>query len=257
MMQVRRDVDRMLLVGLPLLALVAGIGGWWLTGRTLQPVHAMAGAADAIAHAGGAGRLPILTPHDELGRLGLRFNLLLDQLAAALAQQRRFLADADRALTYLHGRASPIVHRDIKPRNVVRRPNGSYVIVDFGAVSELIHRRGGNSTVVGTMGYMAPEQFQGRALPATDIYAVGATALALLTGADPDTLPHQGLKIDVRAAVGSRVSPTMATSLEQMLEPDRTGVHNKGESRPPWALIIVIMLLLAAGAAVAVVFAMG
>jgi len=46
-------------------------------------------------------------------------------------------------------------------------------------------------------------------------------------------------------------------SLEQMLEPDRTGVHNKGESRPPWALIIVIMLLLAAGAAVAVVFAMG
>jgi eukaryotic-like serine/threonine-protein kinase len=45
-------------------------------------------------------------------------------------------------------------------------------------------------------------------------------------------------------------------SLEQMLEPDRTGVHKKDESRPPWALIIVIMLLLAAGAAVAVVFAM-
>ena len=46
-------------------------------------------------------------------------------------------------------------------------------------------------------------------------------------------------------------------SLEQMLEPDRTGVHGKGASKPPWALIIVIMLLLAAGAAVAVVFAMG
>jgi hypothetical protein len=45
-------------------------------------------------------------------------------------------------------------------------------------------------------------------------------------------------------------------SLEQMLEPDRTGVHKKDESRPPWALIIAIMLLLAAGAAVAVVFAM-
>ncbi|MBX3232114.1 MAG: serine/threonine protein kinase [Labilithrix sp.] len=133
---------------------------------------------------------------------------------------RRFLADADRALTYLHGRASPIVHRDIKPRNVVRRPNGSYVLVDFGAVSELLQRRGGNSTVVGTMGFMAPEQFQGRAMPATDVYAVGATALACLAGADPDTLPHQGLKVDVRAALGSRVSPTMLTSLEQMLEPD-------------------------------------
>lgn len=133
---------------------------------------------------------------------------------------RRFLADADRALTYLHGRASPIVHRDIKPRNVVRRPNGSYVLVDFGAVAELIQKKGGGSTVVGTMGFMAPEQFQGRALPATDIYAVGATALAMLAGADPDTLPHQGLRVDVRAAVGNRVSPTMLGSLEQMLEPD-------------------------------------
>jgi len=46
-------------------------------------------------------------------------------------------------------------------------------------------------------------------------------------------------------------------SLEQMLEPDRTGMHKKGESKPPWALIIIVMVLLAAGAAVAVVFAMG
>ncbi|MBX3225207.1 MAG: serine/threonine protein kinase [Labilithrix sp.] len=133
---------------------------------------------------------------------------------------RRFLADADRALTYLHGRASPIVHRDIKPRNVVRRPNGSYVFVDFGAVSELLLRRGGSSTVVGTLGFMAPEQLQGRALPATDIYAVGATALAALTGAEPETLPHQGLRVDVHAALGGRVSPTLVASIEQMVEPD-------------------------------------
>jgi hypothetical protein len=70
------------------------------------------------------------------------------------------------------------------------------------------------------MGFMAPEQFQGRALPATDVYAVGATALALLAGADPDTLPHQGLRVDVRGALGQRVSPTMIASLEQMMEPD-------------------------------------
>jgi hypothetical protein len=44
-------------------------------------------------------------------------------------------------------------------------------------------------------------------------------------------------------------------SLEQMLEPERTGVHKK-DDRPPWALIIVIMLLLAAGAAVGVIVAM-
>jgi len=133
---------------------------------------------------------------------------------------RRFLADADRTLTYLHGRAAPIVHRDIKPRNVVRRPDGSYVIVDFGAVSELLHRRGGASTIVGTLGFMAPEQLQGRALPATDIYAVGATALAALSGREPETLPHRGLAIDVRAALAGRVSRALIESLEQMLEPD-------------------------------------
>jgi serine/threonine protein kinase len=103
---------------------------------------------------------------------------------------RRFLACADRALTYLHGRGSPVVHRDVKPSNVVRRPDGSYVFVDFGAVSEFLFRRG-SSTIVGTMGYMAPEQLQGRALATSDVYAVGATALAALTGAEPETLPHK------------------------------------------------------------------
>jgi serine/threonine protein kinase len=135
------------------------------------------------------------------------------------AEVRRFLACADRALTYLHGRASPIVHRDIKPRNVVKKPDGTYVLVDFGAVSELILRRH-SSTIVGTIGYMAPEQFQGRAMSATDVYAVGATALAALTGKDPDTLPHQGLRVDVRAALAGRVTEEMILILERMLEPD-------------------------------------
>jgi serine/threonine protein kinase len=135
------------------------------------------------------------------------------------AEVRRFLACADRALTYLHGRGSPVVHRDVKPSNVVRRADGSYVFVDFGAVSESLFRRG-SSTIVGTMGYMAPEQLQGRALPTSDVYAVGATALAALTGVEPETLPHKGLRVDVRAALGGRASPELVTSLERMLEPD-------------------------------------
>jgi serine/threonine protein kinase len=156
---------------------------------------------------------------------------------------RRFLACADRALTYLHGRASPVVHRDIKPRNVVRRTDGTYVLVDFGTVSELL-RRHGSSTVAGTIGYMAPEQLQGRAMPATDVYAVGGTALAALTGVEPETLPHRGLGVDVRAALRGFASPTMTGAIEQMLEPnpDRRpaslapvldGVRAKGPSAPP------------------------
>ena len=80
--------------------------------------------------------------------------------------------------------------------------------------------RRGSSTIVGTMGYMAPEQLQGRALPASDVYAVGATALAALTGVEPETLPHKGLRVDARAALEGRASPELVTSLERMLEPD-------------------------------------
>ncbi|MFO0094819.1 MAG: sensor histidine kinase [Gemmatimonadaceae bacterium] len=86
-------VDRWFLIGIPVLVLCAAVAGWWLTGRTLQPVGAMASAAARIAPASGA-RLPITDPDDELGRMGGRFNALLDRLDGALTQQRRFLADA-------------------------------------------------------------------------------------------------------------------------------------------------------------------
>ncbi|WP_437632228.1 serine/threonine protein kinase [Sorangium sp. So ce854] len=131
----------------------------------------------------------------------------------------RFLEDASGVLDYLHGRAPPVIHRDIKPNNVIRRPDGSFAIVDFGAVRDRLRPEGG-STVVGTFGYMAPEQFQGRALPASDVYAVGATALCLLTGEEPEDLPHRGLAIDVPAALGGRADPRLVRVLSAMLEPD-------------------------------------
>lgn len=130
-----------------------------------------------------------------------------------------FLASATEVLAYLHSRNPPIIHRDIKPRNVIRRADGRYAFVDFGAVSEHMKPRGG-STVVGTVGFMAPEQLQGRALPQTDVYAVGATALAGLAGRDPDQLPHKGLKVDVRASLAGRASEGTMRTLEAMLEPD-------------------------------------
>jgi serine/threonine protein kinase len=131
----------------------------------------------------------------------------------------RLLRDAADALDYLHRRAPPVIHRDLKPGNVIRRPDGSFAFVDFGAVRDKLRPEGG-STVVGTFGYMAPEQFQGRALPASDVYAIGATALSMLTGRQPEDLPHKGLAIDVRAALQGRASGRLTEALVAMLDPD-------------------------------------
>jgi serine/threonine protein kinase len=131
----------------------------------------------------------------------------------------RLLEEASGVLAYLHSRTPPIIHRDLKPGNVIRRPDGSFAFVDFGAVKDRLRQEGG-STIVGTFGYMAPEQFQGRALPQSDVYSIGATVLWMLTGEEPEKLPHRGLKIDVAAALGKRVSPTLVTILNRMLEPD-------------------------------------
>jgi serine/threonine protein kinase len=179
-----------------------------------------------LAHGG----LPRYIEHfEEAGELFLVTEKIPGQSLAALRARGvsfgehdvlRFLNDAAATLGYLHGRAPPIVHRDIKPSNVVRRPDGSYVLIDFGAVRDRMKPEGG-STVVGTFGYMAPEQFQGRAMPTSDVYAVGATALTLLTGREPEDLPHKGLAIDVQASLtGTRISQDLVRALGAMLVPD-------------------------------------
>jgi len=122
-------------------------------------------------------------------------------------------------LGYLHKLTPPVIHRDIKPQNIIRREDGQIFLVDFGAVQDTYHNtfmRG--STVVGTFGYMAPEQFRGQAVPTTDLYALGATLLFLLTHRSPGDLPTDRLKIDFRSRV--QISPEFADWLEKMLEPD-------------------------------------
>jgi serine/threonine protein kinase len=132
----------------------------------------------------------------------------------------RMLDDADHALSYLHSRTPPVIHRDLKPGNVLYEPmTKSHRFVDFGCVRDRLRADGG-STVVGTFGYMAPEQFQGRASPASDVYGIGATALAMLTGKEPEDLPHKGLAIDVRAAVPKNVPEPLVNALCAMLDPD-------------------------------------
>ena len=134
------------------------------------------------------------------------------------AEARRIATALLEVLSYLHGLSPPVIHRDIKPQNVIRRADGYLYLVDFGAVQTVYrHSLSQGSTVVGTYGYMAPEQFRGQAVPTTDLYGLGATLLFLLTHQSPADLPQARLRINFRPYV--TVSEPFAQWLEQLIDP--------------------------------------
>ena len=117
-------------------------------------------------------------------------------LQAVAAAGRRFSEDDLKALAesllkilqYLHSRFPTVIHRDIKPSNILLSDRtahsiGKVYLVDFGSVQTVAH--GGTMTVVGTYGYMPPEQFGGRAVPASDLYSLGKTLTYLAIGTHP------------------------------------------------------------------------
>jgi eukaryotic-like serine/threonine-protein kinase len=121
-------------------------------------------------------------------------------------------------LTYLHDLHPPVIHRDIKPQNLIRNAEGKIYLVDFGAVQDTFYTVTGGSTVVGTYGYMAPEQFRGQAYLSTDLYGLGTTLLYLLTGTDPAVLPQKKLKIDFSEFVS--LPADFANWIDRLLEPE-------------------------------------
>jgi len=133
-------------------------------------------------------------------------------------------------LIYLQEFSPPIIHRDIKPQNIVYqtesnqdKPSGnsnSLFLVDFGAVQDVYHNSmTGGSTIVGTYGYMAPEQFRGQALLSTDLYGLGATLIYLLTQKTPSELPQRKLKVDFRPYLTIKISKEFADWIDIAIEP--------------------------------------
>ena len=126
-------------------------------------------------------------------------------------------------LMYLHGQHPPVIHRDIKPSNILlgeRSGNstGQVYLVDFGSVQTLTATEGSTITVVGTYGYMPPEQFGGRAVPASDLYGLGATLIYLVTGTHPAELPQEDLRIQFEPKI--HLSLAFVDWLKWMTEPD-------------------------------------
>lgn len=88
-------------------------------------------------------------------------------------------------LSYLHSQKPPIVYRDMKPSNLMLKPNGNISIIDFGIAREYKETKLEDTTVLGTKGYAPPEQHSGKTDPRSDIFALGMTMHHLLTGVDP------------------------------------------------------------------------
>ena len=124
-------------------------------------------------------------------------------------------------LDYLHSRCPRIIHRDIKPSNILLANRSSHQIghlylVDFGAV-QTAQQTGTTRTVVGTYGYMPPEQFGERAVPASDLYSLGMTLVYLASGLHPADLPQENLRLCFEAQVS--LSTPFIRWLQKLTEP--------------------------------------
>lgn len=121
-------------------------------------------------------------------------------------------------LVYLHTLVPPIIHRDIKPQNLIRREDGKVYLVDFGTVQHIVRNpQSFVSTFVGSVGYMPPEQLRGQTVFASDLYSLGATLIFLLTGQSPETLPQKMLKVDFRQVI--KLSEEFAQWLDGAITP--------------------------------------
>lgn len=146
-------------------------------------------------------------------------------------------------LTHLHNLDPPILHRDFTPDNLLLNKHGHLHLIDFGAANEFIGNATG--TLIGKQSYIAPEQFQGKAVPQSDIYSLCATLHFLLTGKDPLPLspshPKQcGAKIsdklDELIAQGTsldyRERPETAAKLKDELERIQASIMISLDNQP-------------------------
>ncbi|MEW5858329.1 MAG: CHASE2 domain-containing protein [Cyanobacteriota bacterium] len=134
----------------------------------------------------------------------------------------QFLQDVLGILEFVH--TYQVIHRDIKPSNLIRRrQDGKLVLIDFGAVKEIRTQLASGTdqtsiTVgIGTQGYVPSEQLAGKPKYSSDIYALGITAIQLLTGLRPNQLPEDPETSEIIWRDKVKVSDRLAAILDKMV----------------------------------------
>ncbi|MEA5470140.1 serine/threonine-protein kinase, partial [Spirulina sp. 06S082] len=198
--------------------------------------HRFQREAKILAALGNHSRIPMLLDYFVLGD---EFYLVQEYIKGATLARlvrrqgcqseltvKRVLREMLDLLLYVHERG--VIHRDIKPQNIILSQDRRLVLIDFGAVKQQLAQMSENTTrgvtthFVGTVGFAPPEQFSLRPVFASDIYALGVTSLYLLTGKAPldfKTNPRTGkLQWQERASVGKILAPILDKMLEPSLE---------------------------------------
>lgn len=143
------------------------------------------------------------------------------------ATVKQFLTEIIPVIQYIHQQG--VIHRDIKPANILRRSqDGHLVLIDFGAVKDKVNQtttmiEGSGHTAftnisIGTSGFAPPEQIALRPVYASDIYALGVTAIYLLTAKSPSALGYDNATGEILWRPHVSVSRSFAEILKKMLE---------------------------------------
>ena len=150
---------------------------------------------------------------------GKNLGQVLDRVGVFREKEiRDFLNNLLPVLDFIH--RHKVIHRDIKPDNIILRQNGELVLVDFGAAkyatSTALLKTG---TTIGTPEYLAPEQARGRAVFSSDLYSLGVTCLHLLTDKSPFELfdIHEDTWIWREALGRNRVSDGLAEIIDKLI----------------------------------------
>lgn len=144
---------------------------------------------------------------------GNSLNKALDEFGAQ--PQENVIAWAKQlcdVLGYLHSRTPAIIYRDMKPANIMLKPDGNVTLIDFGTAREYKEKNLADTTCLGTVGYAAPEQFggMGQTDARTDIYCLGATLYHLVTGKNPCEPPYEIKPI-------REVNPSLSSGFERII----------------------------------------